>query len=61
MDITENEANIFLTMQDVTTTAPFSLLWNYLIKGDEVCILEEDNQGVTGWEVNQDDDYVCLQ
>ena len=60
VDITENEANIFLTMQDVTTTVPFSALQKYLRVGDEVCILEGDNQGVTGWVVNQDDDYVCI-
>ena len=60
IDITENEANIFLTMQDVTTTVPFSALWKYLKVGDEVRILEGDNQGVTGWGVNQDDDYVCI-
>ena len=60
IDITENEANIFLTMQDVTTTVPFSVLQKYLKVGDEVCILEGDNQGVTGWVVNQDDDYVCV-
>ena len=60
MDITENEANIFLTMQDVTTTVPFSSLRKYLKVGDEVRILEGDNQGVTGWVVNQDDDYVYV-
>ena len=60
VDITENKANVFLTMQDVTTTVPFSSLQKYLKVGDEVCILEGDNQGVTGWVVNQDDDYVCV-
>ena len=60
VDITETEANVFLTMQDVTTTVPFSVLRKYLKVGDEVCILEGDNQGVTGWVVNQDDDYVCV-
>ena len=59
VDITENEADIFLTMQDVTTNL-FSALWKYLKVGDEVHILEGDNQGVTGWVVNQDDDYVCV-
>ena len=60
IDITENEADVFLTMHNVTTTFPFSALWKYLKVGDEVCILEGDNQGVTGWVVNQDDDYVCV-
>ena len=60
VDITENEANVFLMMQDVTTTIPFSALWKYLKVGDEVCILEGDNQVVTGWVVNQDDNYVCV-
>ena len=60
VDITENEANVFLTMHDVTTTFPFSALQKYLKVGDEVQILEGDNQGVTGWVVNQDDDYVCI-
>ena len=46
-------------MQDVTTN-PFSALWKYFKVGDEVRILEGDNQGVTGWVVNQDDDYVCV-
>ena len=52
VDITENEADVFLTMHDVTTTFPFSVLWKYLQVGDEVRILEGDNQGVTGWVVN---------
>ena len=60
VDITENKANVFLTMQDVTTTIPFSALRKYLKVGDEVCILEGDNQGVTGWVVNQDDNSVCV-
>ena len=60
IDITENEANVFLTMQDVTTTVPFSALRKYLKVGDEVHILKGDNQGVTGWVVNQDNDYVCV-
>ena len=60
IDITENKANVFLTMQDVTTTIPFSVLQKYLQVRDEVRILEGDNQGVTGWVVNQDDDYVCV-
>ena len=60
VDITENEADVFLTMHDVTTTSPFSVLWKYLKVGDEVQILEGDNQGVTGWVVNQDDNYVCV-
>ena len=47
-------------MQDVTTTVPFSALQKYLKVGDEVRILEGDNQGVTGWVVNQDDDYVYI-
>ena len=47
-------------MQDVTTTIPFSVLQKYLKAGDEVCILEGDNQGVTWWVLNQDDDYVCV-
>ena len=47
IDITEKEANICLTMQDVTTTIHFSVLQKYLKAGDEVCILEGDNQGVT--------------
>ena len=33
VDITENEANVFLTMQDVTTTVPFSVLRKYLKVG----------------------------
>ena len=60
IDITENKANVFLMMQDVTTTVPFPVLRKYLKVGDEVCILEGDNQGVTGWVVNQDNDYVCI-
>ena len=60
IDITENEADIFLTRHDVTTTFPFSALQKYLKVGDEVCILEGDNQGVTGWVVNQDYDCVCI-
>ena len=60
VDITVNEANIFLMMQDVTTTVPFAALQKYLKVGDEVCILEGDNQGVMGWVVNQDDNYVCV-
>ena len=36
VDITENEADIFLTMHDVTTTFPFSALRKYLKVGDEV-------------------------
>ena len=60
IDITENKADVFLTMHDVTTTFPFSALQKYLKVGDEVRILEGDNQGVTGWVVNQDDDYVCV-
>ena len=60
IDITENEANVFLTMQDVTTTVPFSVLQKYFKVGDEVHILEGDNQGVMGWVVNQDDNYVCI-
>ena len=60
VDITENKANVFLMMQDVTTTVPFSALQKYLKVGDEVCILEGDNQGVTGWVVNPDDSYVCV-
>ena len=60
IDITENEADVFLTMQDVTTTIPFSALRKYLKVGDEVCILEGENQGVTGWVVNQNDNYVCI-
>ena len=60
MDIMENEANVFLTMQDVTTPIPFSSLQKYLKVGDEVHILEGDNQGVMGWVVNQDDNYVWV-
>ena len=60
IDITENEANVILTMQDVTTTVPFSVLQKYLKVGDGVRILEGGNQGVMGWVVNQDDDYVCV-
>ena len=60
IDITEKEANICLTMQDVTTTIPFSVLQKYLKAGDEVCILEGDNQGVTRWVLNQDDNYMCV-
>ena len=36
VDITENKANIFLTMQDVTTTVLFSVLQKYL-KGGMKC------------------------
>ena len=60
VDITENKADVFLTMHNVTTTFPFSVLWKYLKVGDEVRILEGDNQGVMGWVVNQDDDNVCV-
>ncbi|EDR06531.1 uncharacterized protein LACBIDRAFT_300024 [Laccaria bicolor S238N-H82] len=47
-------------MEDVTTTIPFSSLRKDLKVGDEVCILSGDHEGVTGWVVNGDDDYVCV-
>lgn len=59
-DITENEAIVSLTMEDVTTTVPFSSLRKDLKVGDEVRILSGDHEGVTGWVVNGDDDYVCV-
>ena len=60
VEIRENEADVFLTMQDVTISLPFSSLRKYLKVGDEVRILSGDNQGVTGWVVNQDDDNLCV-
>ncbi|EDQ98056.1 uncharacterized protein LACBIDRAFT_336312, partial [Laccaria bicolor S238N-H82] len=58
VDIKDNEAVVFLTTHDVTITVPFSSLRKHLKVGDEVRILLGDHQGVTGWVVNQDDDYV---
>ena len=55
VEIRENEANVFLPLQDVTIYLPFSLLRKHLKVGDEVHILLGDNQGVMGWVVNQDD------
>ena len=60
VEIRENVADVFLTMQDVTISLPFSSLRKYLKVGDEVRILSGDNQGVTGWVVNQDDDNLCV-
>ncbi|EDR01946.1 uncharacterized protein LACBIDRAFT_310186 [Laccaria bicolor S238N-H82] len=47
-------------MEDVTTTVPFSSLQKDLKAGDEVRILLGDHEGVMGWVVNQDEDYVCV-
>ena len=60
VEIRENEAEVFLTLHDVTTSLPFSSLRKHLKVGDEVRILSGDNQGVTGWVVNQDDDNLCV-
>ncbi|EDQ99458.1 uncharacterized protein LACBIDRAFT_316533 [Laccaria bicolor S238N-H82] len=45
-------------MENVTTTIPFSSLRKDLKVGDKVHILLGDHEGVTGWVVNGDDDYI---
>ncbi|EDR06929.1 uncharacterized protein LACBIDRAFT_299305 [Laccaria bicolor S238N-H82] len=47
-------------MEDVTTTVPFLSLRKDLKVGDKVRILSGDHEGVTGWVVNGDNDYVCV-
>ena len=58
--IRENEADVFLPLQDVSTSLPFSSLRKHFKVGDEVRILSGDNQGITGWVVNKMDDNLWV-
>ena len=56
----ENEADLFLPLEGLTSTIPLTSLRKNLKIGDEVRVESGSYKGFTGWVVNSDDESVWL-